>query len=351
MARGRAALSNETGRFERLVSETTDDGWDAYDEAPPIRLEVTDERPRSIIARNTSPDIPFDRSVNPYRGCEHGCIYCYARPSHAYLGLSPGLDFETRLTAKPNAAELLRRALDKPRYEPAPLTLGANTDPYQPIERERRITREVVETLVAYRHPFSITTKSALVVRDLDLLEEAASLGIVRVALSVTTMDHRLSRLMEPRCSAPLRRFWAMEQLAMKGVPVMAMTAPLIPALNDHELEALLEASRDAGASSAGYVTLRMPHEIKDLFREWLDEHFPDRAARILRHVREMHGGKDYDADWRTRLSGSGPYAALISARFRTAIKRLGLEKGQMHQRCDLFRPPARSGDQLDLFG
>lgn len=349
--RGRGAVSNETGRYEALSREICDDGWESGADLPAVAVEITRETPRSILARNTSPDLPFDRSINPYRGCEHGCIYCFARPSHAYLGLSPGLDFETKLTVKPGAAALLRQTFDKPGYQPATIALGANTDPYQPIEREYGTTREIIETLIAYRHPFAVTTKSALVVRDLDLLREAASLGIVRVALSVTTLDHRLSRTMEPRCSAPHARFRAMEALAAADVPVMALTAPMIPALNDHEMEHLLETARDAGATSAGYVALRLPREISGLFREWLDEHYPDRAGRILGHIRTMHGGKDYDAQWGKRMTGTGPYAQLLAARFATAVKRLGLARGRMGQRVDLFRRPPRPGDQLDLFG
>ena len=349
--RGRGAVSNASGRFEAETREIVDDGWESVADLPPLPVEITREVAKSIIARNTSPDLPFDRSINPYRGCEHGCIYCFARPSHAYLGLSPGLDFEMKLTVKPGAADLLRKALDKPGYTPAPIALGANTDPYQPIEREYGTTREIVEVLLAYRHPFCITTKSALVTRDLDLLREAADLGIVRVAMSVTTLDHRLSRAMEPRCSAPHARFRAMERLADAGVPVMAMTAPMIPALNDHEMERLLETARDAGATSAGYVALRLPREIATLFREWLEGHYPDRAARILGHIRTMHGGKDYDAEWGKRMTGAGPYAQLLSMRFAKAIKRLGLQQGRMGQRRDLFRPPPRVGDQFDLFG
>ncbi len=348
--RGRGAVSNTSGRFEAQTREIVDDGWDSAADLPPLPVEITREAAKSIITRNTSPDLPFDRSINPYRGCEHGCIYCFARPGHAYLGLSPGLDFETKLTVKPGAADLLRKALDRPRYTPATIALGANTDPYQPIERDHRITREIVEVLLAYRHPFAITTKSALVTRDLDLLSEAAGMGIVRVAVSVTTLDHRLSRAMEPRCSAPHARFRAMEQLAGAGVPVMAMTAPMIPALNDHEMEKLLETARDAGATSAGYVALRLPREIATLFREWLEAHYPDRASRILGHIRTMHGGRDYDAEWGKRMSGTGPYAQLMAARFAAAIRRLGLQTGRMGQRRDLFRPPPRAGDQFDLF-
>ncbi len=348
--RGRGAVSNESGRFETHRREIVDDGWDSAADLPPLPVEVMREAAKSIIARNRSPDLPFDRSINPYRGCEHGCIYCFARPSHAYLGLSPGLDFETKLTVKTNATALLRKTLDKPGYVPAPIVLGANTDPYQPIERDHGITREIVEVLLAYRHPFSITTKSALVTRDLDLLGEAAALGIVRVAMSVTTLDHRLSRAMEPRCSAPHARFRAIQTLAEAGVPVMAMTAPMIPALNDHEMEALLQTARDAGATSAAYVALRLPREIASLFREWLEEHYPNRAGRILGHIRTMHGGKDYDAEWGKRMTGIGPYAQLMAMRFKTATARLGLRNLRMEQRCDLFRPPPRPGDQLDLF-
>ena len=348
--RGRGAVSNASGRFEAETREIVDDGWDSAADLPPLPVEITREAAKSIIARNASPDLPFDRSINPYRGCEHGCIYCFARPSHAYLGLSPGLDFETKLTVKPGAAALLRKALDKPGYTPAPIALGANTDPYQPIERDYGTTREIVEVLLDYRHPFAITTKSAFVTRDLDLLRDAASLGILRVAMSVTTLDHRLSRAMEPRCSAPHARFRAMERLAEAGVPVMAMTAPMIPALNDHEMEKLLETARDAGATSAGYVALRLPREIATLFREWLEEHYPDRARRILGHIRTMHGGKDYDAEWGKRMTGTGPYAQLLAMRFKKAVARLGLQQGRMGQRRDLFRPPPRVGDQFDLF-
>lgn len=348
--RGRGAISNASGRYEGLAREIVDDDWDSAADLPPVPVEITREAAKSIIARNASPDLPFDRSINPYRGCEHGCIYCYARPSHAYLGLSPGLDFETKLTVKPGAAALLRKALDKPGYVPASIAVGANTDPYQPIERRYRTTREIVEVLLEYRHPFCITTKSALVTRDLDLLHEAAALGIVRVAMSITTLDHRLSRAMEPRCSAPHARFRAMEQLAEAGVPVMAMTAPMIPALNDHEMEKLLETARDAGATSAGYVALRLPREISTLFREWLEEHYPGRAVRILGHIRTMHGGKDYDANFGKRMTGTGPYAQLMAMRFGKAVRRLGLQRGRMGQRADLFRRPPRPGDQFDLF-
>ena len=348
--RGRGAQSNATGRYEATTREGFDDGWDIEEALPPMRREVHEETPRRIVTRNTSPDVGFDRSINAYRGCEHGCVYCFARPTHAYLGLSPGLDFETRLSAKPRAAALLRRELDRESYTPEPLAMGTNTDPYQPLEKERRITRSLIEVLLEYRHPFSITTKSAMVVRDLDLLSEAASLGIVHVALSVTTLDHRLSRLMEPRASAPRRRLWAVSQLAEAGVPVMVMAAPMIPMLTDHEMEAIVAAAAKAGAGAAGYIPLRMPLEIKDLFREWLATHFPDRKARVLRHIREMHGGRDYDPEWGTRLSGTGVHAALMARRFESALARSGLTRPRMRQRCDLFRRPPRKGDQLGLF-
>jgi len=348
--RGRGAASNASGRFEGETREAVDDGWESAADLPPVPVEITREAARSIVSRNTSPDLPFDRSISPYRGCEHGCIYCYARPSHAYLGLSPGLDFETKLTVKPGAADLLRATLDKAGYKPAPIELGANTDPYQQIEREHGTTRSLVEVLLAYRHPFGITTKSASVLRDLDLLREAADLGIVRVAVSVTTLDNRLSRAMEPRASAPHLRFRAMETLARAGVPVTAMASPMIPALNDHEMEALLERARDAGASAAHYSALRLPREIGGLFREWLEEHYPGRAARIMGHIRAMHGGKDYAPDWGTRMTGTGPYAALMKMRFEKTVARLGLDTDRMGQRADLFCRPPRPGDQLDLF-
>ena len=346
--RGRGAISNAAGRFETSTREGFDDGWQLDEEVAPTRREVLTETPRTIIARNTSPDLPFDRSVNPYRGCEHGCIYCFARPTHAYLGLSPGLDFETKLTVKPEAARLLRKAFDNPRYVPATLALGTNTDPYQPLEKKHRITRSILEVLLEYRHPFTITTKSAMVVRDVDLLAQAAKLGLVSVAMSVTTLDHRLARLMEPRASTPQRRLWAIEQLSKADVPCMVMAAPMIPALTDHEMEAIISAGVRSGAQSANYIPLRMPHEIKDLFREWLDTHAPDRKARVLRYIRETHGGKDYDPQWGQRLRGVGPYAAMIGARFQVIRKKLALEK-LPPQRQDLFQRPPKLGDQLSF--
>ncbi len=347
--RGRGAVSNASGRFEPMSREGFDDGWDLEEETPPIQREILTESPRTIISRNKSPDIPFDRSVNAYRGCEHGCIYCFARPTHTYLGFSAGLDFETKLTVKPDAARLLRKAFDNPNYEPASLALGTNTDPYQPLEKEYRITRSILKVLLEYRHPFSITTKSSMVVRDLDILSDAAMLGLVRVALSITTLNHRLARLMEPRASTPQRRLWAIEKLSAKGVPCMVMAAPMIPALTDHEMEGIISAAVDRGAKQAQYIPLRMPLEIKDLFREWLDTHAPDRKARILRYIRETHGGKDYDPQWGTRLRGTGPYAALMAARFDVIRKKLALKR-LAPQRHDLFQRPPKQGDQLSLF-
>jgi len=319
--RGRGAVSNAAGRFETTAREGFDDGWDIEEETTPIKREVLTETPRTIIARNTSPDLPFDRSVNPYRGCEHGCIYCFARPTHAYLGLSPGLDFESKLTVKPDAARLLRKAFDHPGYVAATLALGTNTDPYQPLEKEHRITRSILEVLL---------------------------LGLVGVALSVTTLDHRLARLMEPRASTPKRRLWAIERLSKAGVPCMVMAAPMIPALTDHEMETIISAGVRNGAQDANYIPLRMPHEIKDLFREWLDTHAPDRKARVLRYIRETHGGKDYDPQWEQRLRGVGPYAALMGARFEVVRKKLALKR-LPPQRYDLFQRPPKKGDQLNF--
>lgn len=351
--RGRGACSNVSGRFERERRELVDDGWteeaDTDSEPAPHRTEVRDEPARSIITRNDSPDISFDRSINPYRGCEHGCSYCYARPSHAYLGHSPGLDFETKLYAKPGAARLLEAELAKPGYVPSTIALGSNTDPYQPIERERRITRDVLQVLAKARHPVGIVTKSSLVVRDIDVLAPMARDGLVKVALSVTTLDRRLARSMEPRAAAPHRRIEAMSALADAGIPVAVMVAPVVPTLNDHEIERILAVARDAGASEAGYVLLRLPRELKDLFREWLVEACPDRADRVLKVLREMHGGRDYLADFGVRQSGAGPYARQIAARFSLALGRLGMNQRRPPLRTDLFVPPVPAGGQLPL--
>ena len=347
--RGRGAALNPSGRFERLSTEHFDDGWEKADDLPPPRTQVAVDRSRSVLVRNSSPDVPFDRSVNPYRGCEHGCTYCFARPSHAQLGLSPGLDFETRLTAKPEAPRLLEAALRKPGYKVAPIALGTNTDPYQPVEKQWRIMRGVLEVLWDYRHPAMITTKGALLMRDLDILGQMGRAGLVQVQVSLTTLDPHLSRAMEPRAAAPGRRLSIVRALAREGVPVGINLAPVIPALNDHEIERLLEAGAAAGASRAGYIALRLPLEVGPLFREWLGRVFPDRAARVMARVREMHGGRDYDPAWGKRMTGEGVHASLIARRFAAGCRRHGLSTGGRGLRCDLFRLPPRAGDQLAL--
>ncbi|MGB4866041.1 MAG: PA0069 family radical SAM protein [Hyphomicrobium sp.] len=348
--RGRGARSNVTGRFESDRVEAADDGWDSLAELDAFKTDVREDAAKSIITRNDSPDISFDRSINPYRGCEHGCIYCYARPSHCYLGHSAGLDFETILYAKSNAAELLRAELANPRYTPQTIALGANTDPYQPIERERRLTRNILEVLAAANHPVGIVTKSALVTRDIDILAPMAAKGLAKVALSVTTLDRYVARGMEPRAATPTRRLDAIRQLSEAGIAVTVMVAPIIPGLNDHEIEGILTAARDAGARDAGYVLLRLPLEIKDLFREWLAEEFPDRAKRVIGLLQSMHGGKDYTATFGQRQCGSGPYADQIASRFKLARRRLGLQDERLGLRTDLFVRPAVRGQQLTLF-
>jgi len=347
---GRAAATNHAGRFEPYARVPIDDGWDPGEAPPPLRTELREERPRSVITRNSSPDIPFDRSVNPYRGCEHGCIYCFARPSHAYLGLSPGLDFETRLVAKPGAPEVLARELSRPGYRPRTIAIGTNTDPYQPVERDRRIMRGLLEVLLEFRHPVGIVTKGTLIERDIDLLSQMARLNLVRVGVSVTTLDRGLARVMEPRVPAPQRRLQTIRALAEAGVEVRVMASPIIPALNDHEVERLLEAGRDAGAAAASWIMLRLPREVAPLFRDWLEAHFPDRAARVMGHVRAMHGGQDYSAQWGRRMRGEGAYAEMIAARFRRAAARLGLDARLPPLDCGQFRVPPRPGDQLSLF-
>ena len=356
--RGRGVLSNASGRYERHSRVLVDDGWmprppdpEGWHEAtPPLETEVLTDSARTIITRNTSPDISFDRSINPYKGCEHGCVYCFARPTHAYLGLSPGTDFESRIFAKPNAAELLARELSKPGYVPRVIAIGTNTDPYQPVERRMRIMRSVLEVLHQFRHPVGIVTKSALVLRDIDILSQMAEQGLVKVALSVTTLDRDLARRMEPRASTPSRRLNAIHDLREAGIPVGVMFAPVIPALNDEELENILARASDAGAQSAGYILLRLPLEIKDLFREWLQTHAPDRAGRVLSLIRQMRGGKDYDATWHQRMKGRGPYAEMIARRFQIAAKRLGLNGPSRALDVSKFNRPAHSGEQLALF-
>ncbi len=347
--RGRGARSNPSGRFEPLSRVVFDDGWETLDELGPSKTTVTEETPRRIITRNDSPDISFDRSINPYRGCEHGCAYCFARPTHAFMGLSPGLDFETRLFAKTNAAELLRRELSDPRYQPRMIAIGTNTDPYQPIERRYRIMRQVLEVLAEFDHPVGIVTKSTLVLRDLDILQPMAAKGLVKVGISVTTLDRKLARAMEPRAATPERRLQAIEVLATAGVPTAVMFAPVIPALNDSELEAVLGRAAAAGATEAGYVLLRLPHELSDLFREWLQSEFPDRAAHVLSLMKSMRDGKAYDATWHRRMRGTGPYAWSIGRRFEIAARRLGLNKKRTRLTVEHFRRPPQPGDQLSL--
>ena len=348
---GRGARSNATGRYESLVRETFDDGWTELDEAPKkLRTVLHLERAKTIITTNDSPDIGFDQSINPYRGCEHGCIYCYARPAHAYVGFSPGLDFESQLFFKPDAAKLLEKELSKKGYQPRPIHIGGNTDPYQPIERGLRITRQVIDVLDRFNHPFSIITKNGMITRDLDLYGPLAERNLVRTAVSVTTLDRKLARAMEPRAATPERRIQAIARLSQAGVPCAVSVAPVIPGLNDHEIEAILERAAEAGASGAHFTVLRLPLEIKDLFREWLQSERPERAARVMSLVRQMRGGKDYDSQWNSRMSGQGPIAQLIAARFRTAKKRLGLERERLSLDVGRFEVPPKSGDQMDLF-
>lgn len=348
-ARKRGARSNASGRHERLRYHFFDDGWQNLEELPSIATQVTEETAKTIIARNQSPDISFDRSINPYRGCEHGCSYCYARPTHSNMGLSPGLDFETKLFAKPNAAELLRAELLNPKYKPATIALGANTDPYQPIERRYRITRQILEVLAEFDHPVGIVTKSSLVLRDLDILQPMAEKGLVKVAISVTTLDGKLARAMEPRASTPTKRLQALEILSKAGVPTATMVAPIIPALNDHEIEAVLGAVSVTGASEAGYALLRLPLELKAIFREWLLSEMPDRATHVISLLRSMHGDKDYDATWGRRKRGTGPYAWSIGRRFEIACKRLKLNRRKMKLDAGQFKRPPQPGEQLAL--
>jgi DNA repair photolyase len=322
--RGRGTVTNRAGRYERQRLATADDGWNNLDKTPEVlRTQVLQDTTRTILARNQSPDIPFDRSINPYRGCEHGCVYCFARPTHAYLGLSAGLDFETKIFIKPDAADLLETELRKPGYRPRVIAMGTNTDPYQPLEKERKITRSVLEVLARFNHPVAIVTKSNLITRDLDILGPMAKKGLAKVAVSITTLDHRLARSMEPRASTPGRRLDAIRQLKAAGVPAAVMFAPAIPGLNDHEMEAVLEASADAGTDEAGYVVLRLPLEVKDLFQEWLAEHAPYRAGRIMSLVRSMNDGKEYHSAWGSRQVGRGPYADALAKRFSLAVRRL----------------------------
>jgi DNA repair photolyase len=348
--RGRGALVNMPGRYERHGTQTFDDGWQTLEELPPFKTTVYAETPKKIITTNDSPDISFRQSINPYRGCEHGCTYCYARPTHAYMGLSPGLDFESKLFAKTNAASLLRAELANPNYQPLTIALGANTDPYQPIEREYRITRQVLEVLSEFNHPVGIVTKSALVLRDLDILEDMAKRNLVKVAVSVTTLDPKLARAMEPRAATPPRRLGTIEALSKAGVPTVVMSAPIIPGLNDSEIEGILKAGYAAGAREAGYVVLRLPLEVKDIFRAWLEEALPDRAAKVMSLVRQIRQGKENDSTFGRRFTGTGPYAWTIGRRFEMASQRLGYNKNRRQLSTDAFRRPPQPGEQLKLF-
>jgi DNA repair photolyase len=346
---GRGATTNRSGRFEPIAYEPVDDGWESLGDLEALTTHVQEVPARKIITRNESPDIGFDRSINPYRGCEHGCIYCFARPTHAFLGLSPGLDFETRLFAKVNAAEALTRELADPTYKVETIAIGTNTDPYQPIEKRYRIMRRILEVLSAANHPVGIVTKSALVLRDLDILASMAERGLVKVALSVTTLDAKLARAMEPRASTPSLRLDTLQKLTAAGVPTSVMVAPVIPGLTDMEIEKILERASAAGVTQAGYVLLRLPLEIADLFNEWLMANCPDRAKRVISLMRSTRGGKLYDAKWGERMRGDGPFAWMIGRRFELAAARLGLNTRSVELRTDLFTPPEVAGQQLKL--
>jgi DNA repair photolyase len=348
--RGRGTVSNASGRFEPIARVAFDDGWQGLEELPAFKTSVTVDSTRKIITHNESPDISFDRSINPYRGCEHGCVYCFARPTHAYLGLSPGLDFESKLFMKPNAPELLERELSAPGYVPKVIAIGTNTDPYQPIERQYKIMRGILEVLDRAGHPVGIVTKSTLVLRDLDILARMAQRDLVKVAISVTTLDPKLARVMEPRAATPPRRLDALRQLVKAGIPTSAMVAPVIPAINDSEIERILEAVAAAGVRNAGYVLLRLPLEIRDLFSEWLKENFPDRHDHVFRLVRDTRGGKDYDSAWGKRMTGAGPVAWMIGRRFELACERLGFNTAKRKVTTEHFRPPRPASEQLALF-
>jgi DNA repair photolyase len=355
-ARGRGSLSQADGRYERFASTPFDDGWATFDEpSPPLRTKVTPEKSRKAITYNSSPDVGFDRSINPYQGCEHGCIYCYARPRHAFYGLSPGLDFESEIFAKHDAAEQLEKELRRPGYKPAPIALGMNTDCYQPTEKSLKITRQVLEVLNAFNHPVYIVTKSAMVLRDLDILRDMAQRNLVTVSISVTTLNRQLARRMEPRAATPPRRIDTIRTLAEAGIPTGVMVAPIIPGLTEHELDRILEEAAGAGATRAGYVMLRLPLEIRELFSEWLSEHYPDRARKVFSMIHNMRGGRANDSRFGKRMSGTGPYAILIGDRFKLACKHLGLvNSGMASTNLTLdaaqFAPPPASGDQFNLF-
>ncbi len=346
----RGALGNQVGRFEGYQREAFDDGWPGESEPRLLRTEVRLERPRSAITYNRSPDLPFDRSINPYRGCEHGCIYCFARPTHAYLNLSPGLDFEARLIARPGLGAVLDRELRAKSYRPAAIAIGTNTDPYQPCEVQYGVMREVLQVLAAFRHPVAITTKGALILRDLDILAPLAAQGLVRVGISLTTLDAGLARRLEPRTMAPAKRLEVIRRLTEAGIPTRAMIAPVIPGLTDAELEPILKAVAAAGACAASYIPLRLPLEVSPLFQAWLARHEPGRAAKVMGRVRDLHGGRDYEPEWGRRMRGQGPWADLLARRFGVATRRLGLTAQLPPLRTDLFATPFSGGAQLSLF-
>ncbi|GGI26497.1 PA0069 family radical SAM protein [Bradyrhizobium guangdongense] len=348
--RGRGAQSNASGRYEAEARVAFDDGWQSLEELPPFKTSVGVDTSRKVITRNDSPDIGFDRSINPYRGCEHGCVYCFARPTHAYLGLSPGLDFEAKLFVKPEAPVLLEKELAASGYEPRMIAIGTNTDPYQPIERERKIMRGILEVLERTGHPVGIVTKSALVTRDIDILAAMARRNLAKVAISVTSLDPKLARTMEPRASTPPKRLEALKQLSEAGIPTTVMVAPVIPALNDSEIERILDAAAHAGVKEASYVLLRLPLEVRDLFREWLMANYPDRYRHVFTLIRDMRGGRDYDSKWGERMKGTGPMAWTIGRRFEIACDRLGLNKRRSKLTTDHFVRPKQNGEQLSLF-
>src|SRR4051795_6660224 len=348
--RGRGAQSNASGRYEPLARAAFDDGWQNLDDLPPFKTTVATDTSRKVITRNDSPDIGFDRSINPYRGCEHGCVYCFARPTHAYLGLSPGLDFESKLFAKPDAPALLEKELSAPNYQPRTIAIGTNTDPYQPIERKYQVMRGILEVLERAGHPVGIVTKSALILRDLDILTRLAERNLVKVAVSVTTLDPKLARTMEPRAATPGRRLEALRQMSAAGIPTSVMVAPVIPAINDADIERILDAALAAGAREAGYVLLRLPLEVRDLFREWLMANFPDRYRHVFKLIRETRGGRDYDSNWGKRMTGGGPVAWMIGRRFELACEKLGFNRDRTKLTTDHFSPPRRGSEQLSLF-
>lgn len=354
LVRGRGLVTNPAGRFEQRHHHAEDDGWPGDGESPQpeqVATRVTIETPRSAISRNDSPDVPFDQAINPYRGCEHGCAYCYARPSHAYLDLSPGLDFETRLTAKTGLAEVLRKEFARSGYRPSPINMGSNTDPYQPIERQWGLSREILQLFVECRHPCTIVTKNAMVERDLDLLRQLAAFDGVRVFISVNTLDNRLAARLEPRASAPHRRIQAIGKLAQAGIPVGVLVSPIIPAVNDRDIEAIIEQAAAAGADSAGYSTIRLPHELKGLFREWLARHYPQRASHVMSLIQQLHAGRDYDSDFRHRMQGQGLFAQLIRRRFEVAMRQHGLlDRAALVLNTSAFLPPRKRSPQGDLF-